>query len=122
MHPARTIALAPAIQHQPASSSASSGHTPRMHEPEPDDILSAIRDFHAQWRPALLPATDWASDQNLLECLDSFGFIELLLHLEKTLGIPIRTADMELSEIIALDRLVAYVLSCAKVAAAVEGR
>jgi acyl carrier protein len=122
MTSASTTPLTSANQSRPAPPPADSGETPGMHEPTPDDIVSAVRDYLAQWRPAFLPATTLASDQNLLEFLDSFAFIELLLHLEKTFRIPIHTADIELSEIIALDRLVAYVLFCAKASSAPERR
>jgi acyl carrier protein len=82
-----------------------------------DDIMCAVREFVANWRPMLPNASQLEPAKNLLESLDSFGFIELLLHLEKAFGVSIRTANMELSEIIYLDRLVAHVLLCAGSAA-----
>lgn len=47
-------------------------------------------------------------DQNLLEFVDSFGFLNLILHVEQVLGMELDLSEVDLSELVQFGELVDF--------------
>lgn len=54
-------------------------------------------------------ATPVSHKQNLLELIDSFGFVELLTDLERTLEIELELEGVDLAEMVHVENLIAIV-------------
>lgn len=75
-----------------------------------DAVATTIRQCLALRAPTKIdPDADIGGDQNLLELLDSFSFVELIFELEDKLGIEIDLADTDLSEIVHFQNLTQFV-------------
>lgn len=57
----------------------------------------------------ITPDSDIDGDQNLLELIDSFGFVELIVELEDKLGIEIDLSNIDLSEIVHFKNLSRFI-------------
>lgn len=59
--------------------------------------------------PGRREALEIGPDQNLLELVDSFGFAELVLDMETTLGVQLPLERVDLASIVHVDRLITFI-------------
>ncbi|MEE9303380.1 MAG: phosphopantetheine-binding protein [Thiotrichaceae bacterium] len=75
-----------------------------------DTVIATIKQCLTLRAPnRIAPGTDIDGDQNLLELIDSFGFVELIVELEDKLGIEIDLSEIDLSEIVHFKNLTKFV-------------
>lgn len=77
---------------------------------DPDTVFDALQDSLARLRRANTDSKQLLkTNQNLLELVDSFGFAELMLDLETSLGVELPLDQVDLASIVQIDRLIGFV-------------
>lgn len=75
----------------------------------PEIVTRTLQDTLGQMVPGRSSEAPIHLDQNLLEVVDSFGFAELVLSMETTLGIELPLDRVDLADIVHVENLIAFI-------------
>ena len=82
-----------------------------MSDSQTEVVKAEITRAVAKMRPdRLANSSAIASNQDLLEFVDSFGFVQLLMSIEEPLGVELDLTGIDLGSIVRFEDLTAFVL------------